>query len=353
MQIRRISAAAAALALAGCLLQPGQEPRQGVMSGTKMAPPKGPAKPELGVEDLKDNPLPPVSAEPAWRELIRHTRFMAPAQVWHPGPSPDGKRVAYATTEFGPRPQIAVRDVQGATPVQISSAVADHLFPRISPCGTKVAFASNREGNWDLYVARIDAPATVVQLTLESTDDIAPSWSPDGKKIVYSSRTGEGIWQLVIVDVASRVKTYLGAGLYPDWSADPKDPWIAFQSQPRQAGGRSGVWVVRPDGTEVREVVADKGQGWSALQPRFSPCGRWIAFASLQRSPEARLFGAPADADDLWLIRPDGTFEMRLTDDPSGESWPAWGGDRVYFVSSRGGTANLYSLRVKPLEDHP
>ena len=44
-------------------------------------------------------------------------------------------------------------------------------------------------------------------------------------------------------------------------------------------------------------------------------------------------------------------FNMRLTDDLSAEWWPAWGGDRVFFVSSKGGMQNICSVRVKPLED--
>ncbi len=335
----------------GCLIEPAPEGRS--RSKTSSTRPPRPVTGPQDVEDLKDNPLPPLSAEPAWRDLVQHTRLLPPARILHPAPSADGKFVAYATSEFGPKTQIVVRDAAAATSVQVTLNGGENLFPRISPCGRLVAYASNREGNWDIYLARLDAPAVVTQVTLEGTDDICPAWSPDGKRLVYASRTGEGPWQIVLTDIASRVKTFLGAGLYPDWSPDPKDPWICFQSQPRDAGGRSAVWVVRPDGTGLREIAGDKGRTWSALHPRYSPCGKWIVYASLRKSPEARLFGAPADADDLWIIRPDGTCEMRLTEEPSGESWPAWGGGRIFFISTRDGARNLYSLGVKPLEDHP
>ncbi|MBI3855709.1 MAG: PD40 domain-containing protein, partial [Planctomycetes bacterium] len=269
----------------------------------------------------------------------------------HPGPSPDGAFFAYATTEFGPRLQIAVRETFDASPLQITANSGDNLFPRVSPDGKLIAYASNREGNWDLFVTRIDSPGSVTQVTFDPENEIAPSWSPDGRKLVYSSGSESGVWQIVIVDVATRIKTYLGAGIYPDWSPDAKNPMICFQSQPRTPGGRSGVWCVKPDGTGLRELVGDKAKSWSAINPHFSPDGRWIAYATVNKSVESRKFGDPNEADDIWIVRNDGAYTMRLTDDLSAEWWPAWGGDRVFFVSNRGGMQNICSVRVKPLED--
>jgi TolB protein len=310
-----------------------------------------PKRPVFGDEDVKDHGLPPNAAEPPWRDLVRHTVLPLPGKAMHPGPSPDGSAFAYATTEFGPRLQIAMRETFDASPLQLTANSGDNLFPRISPDGKWIAYASNREGNWDIYVGRIDSPGSVTQVTFEAGDDIAPSWSPDGKKLVYSSRNDGGVWQLVIVDIGTRIKTFLGAGIYPDWCPDAKTPLLIFQSLPRSAGGRSGIWSVRPDGTGLREVVGDKAQSWSAINPHFSPDGKWIAYATVNKSVESRNFGVPTEADDIWIVRVDGTYNMRLTDDLSAEWWPAWGGDRVFFVTNRGGMQNICSVRVKPLED--
>lgn len=309
------------------------------------------ARPPMGGDDVKDHTMPLNAAEPPWRDIIRHTVLPLPGKAMHPAPSPDGAFFAYATTEFGPKLQIAMRETFDASPLQITANSGDNLFPSVSPDGKHIAYASNRDGNWDIYVARIDSPGSVTQVTFEPTDDIAPSWSPDGKKLVYASKTDAGVWQLVIVDVGTRIKTYLGAGIYPSWSPDAKRPLIAFQSLPRTAGGRSGVWAVKPDGTGLREIVGDKGHSWSAINPHFSPDGRWIAYATVNKSVESRNFGVPFEADDIWIVRADGTYPMRLTDELSAEWWPAWGGDRVFFVTNRGGMQNICSVRVKPLED--
>lgn len=328
------------LLLAGC------SPMSGGSSST--AARSSPAEKGGGPEDLRDNAIAANAAEPPWRDLARHTMIPAPGRAIHPGASPKGDRLVYATTEFGGRPQIALRDVDGAAAYPITANEGDNLFPRISPDGRRVAYASNRDGNWEIYLARLDAPSAATQVTFEDADDIAPAWSPDGRKLVYCSRApGSSVWQIVVVDAGSRLKTYLGPGVYPDWGGE----WIAFQSQPKTPDARSGIWVVKPDGLGLREVVGDKTNVWSAINPRFSPDGRWIAYATVNKSPESRAFGAPEAADDIWIVKPDGTYDTRLTDDLSAEWWPSWGGERIFFVSSRAGTPNIWSVRVKPLED--
>ena len=305
---------------------------------------------DTSLSNFDDSPILSVSAEPAWHDLIQHTEMSDPDRADFPGPSDDGRSFVYSTTEFGTHPQIALRKTEGAAPTRITNNGADNLFPRLSPDGKRVAWSCNKDGNWDLYVCRINAPAAISQLTFESSEDISPSWDPTGRKLVYSSRKGKGPWRLVIINVSTRLKTYLGPGLYPDWGGG-LDPLICFQSQPRKAGGRTSIWVVRPDGSELREAVSDKNRGWSAIHPHFSRDGKWIAYATIGRSRESRAFGKSEEADDIWIIRPDGTDDTRLTEDLSGESWPAWGGDRVFFVSTRGEGRNIYSVSPKPLEE--
>src|SRR5688500_865571 len=73
----------------------------------------------LGVEDVKDHAMPLTAAEPPWRDLVRHTTLPLPGKAMHPAPSPDGAFFAYATTEFGPKLQIAMRETYDASPLQL------------------------------------------------------------------------------------------------------------------------------------------------------------------------------------------------------------------------------------------
>lgn len=291
--------------------------------------------------------------EPPWADPVRHTALELPARALHPSPSPDGRFVAYATTEFGPRFQIALRDASGKAPRRITRAQADHLFPRLSPDGRFVAYAANPDGNFDIFIARLDAPGAVRQITFEPQDEVAPAWSPDGTRLAYSSRNSAGVWEIVLTDLAGRSRTYLGPGTHPDWSPDANDPWICFQSIAATPSRFSGLWRIRPDGTQLEEIVAGSAARGSAVHPRFSPDGRWIAYATAGRPFDSRAAAAPEEADDLWAVRADGTLGMRWTEDAAADGWPAWAGDRLFFVSGRAGGRDLWSFRVKPLEENP
>jgi Tol biopolymer transport system component len=49
-------------------------------------------------------------------------------------------------------------------------------------------------------------------------------------------------------------------------------------------------------------------------------------------------------ASDIWLINLERGTQIRLTDDPAGDSYPAWSpaGDRITFVSTRNGETTIY-----------
>src|SRR5262245_44299503 len=88
-------------------------------------------RPTFGGDDVKDHAMPLSAAEPPWRDLVRHTILPLPGKAMHPAPSPDGAFFAYATTEFGPKMQIAMRETYDASPLQLSANSGDNLFPRI------------------------------------------------------------------------------------------------------------------------------------------------------------------------------------------------------------------------------
>src|SRR5262245_54539522 len=123
--MKKVGATAGLLLLASCIRPIDSETPRGPSAGAPERPSGGAGS----LEDLRDNPIPASAAEPAWRDLARHTNAAAPARVTHPGPSRDGTRLSYASTEFGPRPQVVVRDAYGAAPVQVTQNGADNLFP--------------------------------------------------------------------------------------------------------------------------------------------------------------------------------------------------------------------------------
>jgi hypothetical protein len=126
-----------------------------LLAACTSAPPERDPKtrPPMGGGDVKDHVMPLNAAEPPWRDLIRHTVLPPPGKAMHPAPSLDGAFFAYATTEFGPKLQIAMRETFDASPMQLTSnwslasrrtGSTSHTRPTGTATGTSTSLASTR-----------------------------------------------------------------------------------------------------------------------------------------------------------------------------------------------------------------
>ncbi|HET6819914.1 MAG TPA: hypothetical protein VFH98_05090 [Candidatus Limnocylindria bacterium] len=96
---------------------------------------------------------------------------------------------------------------------------------------------------------------------------------------------------------------------------------IAFHSDP---GGRDDFYVVRPDGTGLRQIT--DGQETVAF-PYWSPDGSQIAYVCCTGGDTA-----------VWVMDANGEHPIRVSDPPSGE--PAWApdGTRIAYANYEDGT---------------
>jgi Tol biopolymer transport system component len=139
----------------------------------------------------------------------------------------------------------------------------------------------------------------------------SPAWSPDGRSIAFvhtdigAAGADPNIYVVPAEGGAARLITDVGSQTDPDWSPDGR--LIAY-SWGRELGF-DGVRVVRPDGTGDGLLVDDPpvSEGW----PAWAPSGRRLAFSRLGR---------------IWTVAADGTRLRRLTDARAGVSdWdPSW-----------------------------
>ena len=180
---------------------------------------------------------------------------------------------------------------QGAEGSLWASSTRTEQTPAFSPDGKKVAFASTRSGSWELWVCH-EAGDHCAQITrFGKSFSRSPSWSPDGKRLVFDSRVGgqSDLFQISAEGGAPRRLTDTGSNeMRPWWSRDGKH--IYFQSNER---GEYDVWRIPAEGGP-REQLTYAG-GYS---PRDSPDGRWLYFQRL-KGPEG-----------IWRLRlPDGAPE--------------------------------------------
>jgi TolB protein len=143
---------------------------------------------------------------------------------------------------------------------------------------------------------------------LDYFDSVSADWSPDGSRVTFAAnwRTGHGSQNAVFVVNADgtglRQITPSGVGgRSAQWS--PNGQWIAFTSKTR---ADRQVWVVRPDGTRLRELTFPIG-GSVSFTPVWSPDSSQLLF----QSNAQRTLGV--EADQLEIINADGTDRHHLT----------------------------------------
>jgi dipeptidyl aminopeptidase/acylaminoacyl peptidase len=130
--------------------------------------------------------------------------------------------------------------------------------------------------------------------------------SPDGSRVAYTVTRSDGprrpIGQLWIMTLSDGKALCLSAGDEPsgnpEWSPDGK--WIAYSGR---VGGKSGLVVARPDGSDKKFLTAMDGTNaplpTTGKTVTWSPDSKQIAYVSAQPGPET----ADASGDPIVITR--------------------------------------------------
>jgi Tol biopolymer transport system component len=230
---------------------------------------------------------------------------------------------------------------------QVTDQPGEERQAQLEPGGANFAFVSDASGNDDIYVQRVGG-RNAVHLTPDSPEaDTAPAFSPDGERIAFrSERDGPGSIY-VMGSTGESVKRLTDFGYDPAWSPDGKqivfsdrdgqDPWSRVPP--------AHLWLVPSSGGEIRQLTHEG----DAVQPRWSPSGRRIAFWGLKGGSGQR---------DIWTIPADAAGEpvpLAATSDPAIDWDPVWSPDgrSLYFASERGGSMNLWRLAIDEATGRP
>jgi dipeptidyl aminopeptidase/acylaminoacyl peptidase len=262
------------------------------------------------------------------RRAMSFEDFAAVRGVSDPQLSPDGSRVLYAvrTTDVGANKRATrtyVVPSAGGSPQEFPGGAAVASEARWSPDGARVAYVADGQ----LWIADASG-SNARQLTNLSGGANGPVWSPTGDRIAFVS----GVYPECADDVCNaarqkaasdtKVKAHIADNLmYRHWNAYDE-------------GTRSHLFVVRTDGSDLRDLVprapydVPPGPFGGSEGYAISPDGREVAFTAKDQgradawTTDVNLYVVPIDgsaapavltaanrgADQNPVYTPDGRF---------------------------------------------
>ncbi|MBN1257246.1 MAG: PD40 domain-containing protein [Planctomycetes bacterium] len=289
-----------------------------------------------------------------------------------------GTLMAYASTRYKKTSDICLQSVKGSAVTLHTSDPADDMMPKFSPNGRELAWCSNRYGNWDILISPTNRTARTrpQQLTRSTEDDLHPSWSPDAYwaadpeqavgLIAFARYSAmDAAWRIWVMDIKTRTPSAITEGIYPEFNPiietmdDQTVYTILYQKHRQRDIPWFSVWMIKitmnADGAvelanSPTEIIAN--DKWAAINPSWSPDGRYIAFAAVRKSPMAQWESRIYRADDIWIVKVDGTDLTQITAHSAPDWSPVWARDpdpknkvgRLYFNSLRNGYENIWSV---------
>jgi tricorn protease len=188
------------------------------------------------------------------------------------------------------------------------------------------------------------------RLTSHPGLELFPKISPDGQWIAFSAEYSGSrqVWVMPAAGGAPRQLTwYNDAGVMPprggydyvvmDWTPDSRKVLVRCNRTPW--GERMGKYflVSLAGGLETPLAIPESGGG------TFSPDATRIVYTPIEREFRTWKRYQGGRAQDVWIYDLKNNTSQRLTDFPGTDQHPSWWNDKIYFVSDRDLTLNVYS----------
>ena len=265
---------------------------------------------------------------------------------FNPAWSPDGQEIALATEgAFDPTARFSFSQlfrIEVATGARRPLAVPDGVQPSWSPHGLRIAFwglaqPGARRAIWTIP----EDGGKAVPVVDDAFYNWSPVWSPDGGFLYFASNRGGSmnLWRVAIDERSGRVRG-------EPQPITTSSEWSALPSLSRD--GSRLVFATNSGRSFVEQVPFDPETGQIGGPPSLVYQGA-RSIKSCDVSPDgARLvLWASSPAEDLLLIRPDGSDLRQLTNDLPRDRTPRWSPDgrRILFTSNRSGKYEAWTIR--------
>ncbi|MFA7327221.1 MAG: S41 family peptidase [Candidatus Kapaibacterium sp.] len=208
---------------------------------------------------------------------------------------------------------IFVVPINGGLARRVTVSDGIEMFPRFSPDGKTIAFAGEYNGNQQVFVMPSEG-GMPIQRTFNMDVEGLPErmgpnkiileWTKDGKDVVYRSR--EESWHVL----EGKIFTV------PAIAGIPKTLDLP----------NSGYASLSPDGSKI------------AYNRIFRDYRTWKRYRGGQVA-------------DVWIYDFKSKELTQVTNNDSQDIMPIWNGDKIYYISDRTGTMNLYRYDTKSKEE--
>ncbi|MGD8374773.1 MAG: S41 family peptidase [Acidobacteriota bacterium] len=198
------------------------------------------------------------------------------------------------TVVFAAEDDLWLAPVGGGPARRLTSHVGAEFFPQFSPDGRTIAFTGEYDGNRDVYTLATPG-GEPKRLTWHPSSDEVVGWTPDGR-------------------------------------------FILFRSNREDPHGSTEIFRLPAAGGEPEKVPI----GWAARLD-IDPETGLFAFNRHQREYRTWKRYRGGTAPDVWVGDPDRADYRIVADSDANDTFPMWHGGRLFFLSDRGGTYNLWS----------
>jgi len=197
-----------------------------------------------------------------------------------------------------------LQDLERESRTRFTFDPADDTSPVFSPDGTRVAFISARKGMGEIYVRDVRGAGEDELLLTTGTTLVMNDWSPDGRYLVFDSLNKENGFDLWLYSFETKkAEPWLTKPLDQGYARfSPNGRWIAYASY---ESGHTEVYVQSfPAKGEGRWQVSEGGD-----QPRWSGTGKEIFYAI----SDGTLMAADVKTEGIFdLGTPRPLFKMQL-----------------------------------------
>lgn len=185
------------------------------------------------------------------------------------------------------------------------------MFPRFSHDGRQIAFTAQYDGNTEVYVMPAEGgiPKRITYTATIDRDDVSDRMGPNNVTMAWT----------------------------------PDDKFVIYRGRSNSFNAFKGMLYKVPVQGGLSEALPFSVASWAT----YSQDGSKLAMNRVFREFRTWKYYKGGMADDVWLFDNKTGKSENITNNPAQDIFPMYAGDKVYFLSDRDRTMNLFEYDTR------